>query len=97
MKERIISEAQRFMLNDLPLHKLRLSYQQMFKDLKKESIEAKIVKAADSFLDYESIGYPRKFFKELWQSVEENINSLRIDFFLLLLNELKKVRGIKHK
>ena len=58
------------MLNDLPLHKLRLSYQQMFKDLKKESIEAKIVKVADSFLDYESIGYLRKFFKDLWQSVE---------------------------
>ena len=87
------------MPNDLPLHKLRLSYryQQMFKDLEKGSIEAKIVKAADSFLDYESIGYPRKFFKDLWQSAEENINSLKIGFFLLLLNELKKARGIKHK
>jgi len=69
----------------------------MFKDLKKESIEPKLVKVADSFLDYESIGYPRKFFKDLWQSAEENINSLKIGFFLLLLNELKKARGIKHK
>lgn len=91
-------KAQKSILHNLPVKELQSNYQQMFKEFEEESIESKIVKAADSFdvliqiIDYESKGYSKRNFEELWQNIEKEINSLKIGFFSSLLEEFKKLR-----
>lgn len=96
LKRQITVEAQKTILSNLSLNRLRSEYQEIIKGLEESCIETKIVKAADKFeiltqiIDYESMGYPRRIFKNLWQSAEKEINLLGIDFFILLLKEFRK-------
>ena len=97
LKKKIMVKAQKSILHNLPVKELQSNYQQMFKEFEEESIESKIVKAADSFdvliqiIDYESKGYSKRNFEGLWQNIEKEINSLKIGFFPLL-EEFKKLR-----